>query len=1839
MSIRAKKPRIAAIALVVAMIFNMVPTIALAANIEEDKGFGYAGTPSDYVDVQLMAAKSLYTADGSKVTGGSTTPSLAQTLLSYRANSPTNANHAGYNYETLLSGIELDEIDGATVLKSVANDAFAEIFKSTANALFQDETNGGTKVLKVSPGDTFYVAVNFDAHLAAQKGTSMSGMTFLMDTDVFSVSLASNLVINHMLGGKAYASPFTLEYAKTYLDYVGNFAVESPKDSMTISGDGTNGTGFSFVLKSAEDYYTSPLTDWEFLVPVTVSATAKTGTYYINPCDSTTASKITVGWSNAEPGTSGIASTGEAAQKSAGTLKANSIKIEVTLPASTDPGPWTDEEDAATNYTDSVTNIKNAPYAASTENDTLTFATGETGYTAGSYVAIYGNKVVDNIDVADTDNLLGMTVIPGTAGDPVGGITIDLLDENGAAYIKGEDKVWLALQDPEKKTNTETGKEEFTHSPSEMKIKVSITPEVLFFDGDVEAFPNNADDSTKSPLGSSDNPVKINLGGSLQEALNQVKASLPATVTPVLNDGSKPSVNLDWVKGDITADKTEAVEKAVAALVFNDHGSATIRLALPNDANGTYTQPIYDNGITIPDGKQSAYGAVIYASVSPKARDYFVTNKTEGPVKEITIYGDSRKALQSGDIVKLYTAETGGQLIEAITVVGGQTTAYTIADTGSILPAADNNVYLTVTKSGTTEESTPVRVPVTKGTPVVTDDVVVNSPDDQDGVFYFEKGTSVADVMTGMVEAGYSPVAVDVTGLETAPEIDLTANALTWDLKKGDAASNEEEFISDGAVNKTFTFSTVIPEAVDSSYANPQNFTISFKATPVNRIHLDGTVAVAKNSPFGEKDEITITGDQYGEVKSDGNYKVTIYKGDEETPFTEGVVTAKTANVAEPTKWDYVIKVDQLGREATTGGTFKLYINNPTLTDTLGTKAIAFDVTVPEAPTFQGVKDYAVTPLKLDKADYADIDAVLAANPAVLPDSAVIEYAYLRAKTGGGTEADPDATYTQKVTLTGTWAKDGSPASDGTVTLTQALGALPKTDGTNGLPADIEIAAGTAAQKASMPVRILETAYEEPSAPNDNVSNAETKIANNPYPQKDTLTAVNVVAGQTIAVYKSQTDSTNPTKALCSFKLAAKDIVDGTATLELPTQIGPMAGSVWVTIDSADTLPCAAVEKGFSTETYVFWNTNIHPVEVTIKTEDVKNAVGGAAAYVKKFLPEFADIVVVHLQDGATPGTYEPIPGDSQMTSVAVSRDNWHVDIANAPIMGDGHFTAAGDVQLFAQVDPAAISAAKVVVSTNGSGEQVGIVDNLVGVPARDTRVNFKVTLKDDAPSATDLPDPFAEHYITLGNKENTDPTDDEIKIDLTGATPPLNGSTVDISYPAADGTIKNTTGTLDANGVVTLTAPANFDGFNISGGTATFRFASTPNGPSPIISKEVPKAPTSYSIAAVTSPMSITMFAGTVKTNAALGAHVKDIKKVWVTLDNSGGDMEVNLKAADGTNVDWVLQVSTNGTDWSAVDTASEGWATALASKPAAGTSYRLMAELDTDATYDKVLNATTKVATVAIALSDPNNKEDQDAYPLQLAAGNSDLWLNSTDPTSPAGVKLAALLNADSNLTKNSFKYDTVFWYRYESHDTDIAPYLAPSITKIGNDTIGESGTYTTVDAWMNAKPGRNVIVTELDQDGAPINRQITLKDNSVVTLNEIEPRHVVAKEDNSDSVEYFELNVTNGMRRGTENYKISYTVIDGDQQYTFIRNVKLCYKPGDANLDGAVGVQDAGFANQYYTGLLKIFRDSSGNDIAGQSVQILDLNEDGAGGVQDAGLMLQVYTGLKNYPFCRY
>ncbi len=332
--------------------------------------------------------------------------------------------------------------------------------------------------------------------------------------------------------------------------------------------------------------------------------------------------------------------------------------------------------------------------------------------------------------------------------------------------------------------------------------------------------------------------------------------------------------------------------------------------------------------------------------------------------------------------------------------------------------------------------------------------------------------------------------------------------------------------------------------------------------------------------------------------------------------------------------------------------------------------------------------------------------------------------------------------------------------------------------------------------------------------------------------------------------------------------------------------------------------------------------------------------------------------------------------------------------------------------------------------------------------------------------------------------------------------------------------------------------------------------------------------------------------------------------------------------------------------------------WAEVLKEVPTlAGSGYYLVAGLDVANAKSggnpiSITNSGNKVAFVKLSLYtdyDPENDDPTDpkAEKFVLTDGNNDLWLSSGTAGTPASKKLAALQAEDSSITALDYRTDLVFWYRYETaEDVQAWEELEGSVKRIGTAVIengyaeGEAapatGThYATLADWIAADPdNRSVAVKELNADGTEINNEITIRNDQKITLTSINPQHV-ERNANNDIGDYFESNTAGGIHRRQEFYVIKYTIQDGADTYYAFRNVKLTYRPGDANLDLTLDARDAGLANQFYAQLSYAFVEADGTPNRDLSVLVVDMNEDSAGDARDAGLMNQAYAQLVRRP----
>lgn len=248
-----------------------------------------------------------------------------------------------------------------------------------------------------------------------------------------------------------------------------------------------------------------------------------------------------------------------------------------------------------------------------------------------------------------------------------------------------------------------------------------------------------------------------------------------------------------------------------------------------------------------------------------------------------------------------------------------------------------------------------------------------------------------------------------------------------------------------------------------------------------------------------------------------------------------------------------------------------------------------------------------------------------------------------------------------------------------------------------------------------------------------------------------------------------------------------------------------------------------------------------------------------------------------------------------------------------------------------------------------------------------------------------------------------------------------------------------------------------------------------------------------------------------------------------------------------------------------------------------------------------------------------------DQVKHPVKLTPGNSDLYGGATPPTDSIVLKrlgelypgLSGAALAERHVLH---KYDLVFYYKYESHDKNVAPYLTgTNIASIDGNGIGDFG------AWQSQGENRTFRYQELNTDGSAITRY----------GGKIEPHH----SDNAD--DYFTYNAggEGSITRFVETYRIVYTVTDGEQTYVTSRDVKLRYRVGDVNLDGFTDSTDATFTNAYSQTKAAAFINSDGTINTELCSSVYDFNYDGFSDSTDATFINAFSQSKMDLPKTRF
>ncbi len=1844
--------RILSMLLVAAMVMTMLPVVATAANTEEDLGFTATDTSGNYVELKLMGATSLYTADGTKITKDNVED--GNTLDDLLWNYPANEGN-GYVYNTLSSSLELE---GKNVKKTDANDAIMAQYAEIANKLFADETEGGTKALKVLPGQTMFLAIDLVGHFggdAPKKGIVGTTLNFLANTDIFTLTDASSVVVNHLLGGGSSLAKFALGTAQAaYPSYVGEYGASDFNGKTTYD----DSTGFGLVFKSDKDYYMSEHSSWEFLIPITIAASATPGTYYINPINVTEGKNITVTWSDLENGTTNLHNVGDAANKGSNNLSANSIKVEVVNPSD----PLTGDSES---YKSAIKNNKNdfftGDFATNNEDDLflvptdLTAEEGKSVFEAGDQVVVYDNA---------TDTETGNDI----CGEELGRATIVADDESGTvtqtagalyAPLKTEPekegdpvnyfvpdkggKLWI---DVIKKAPAEGA----PFTPSEKPIQITVSAEQAYYSGDTSKYPVYT-----TGLGSKDKPIEVTFGGKLQEDVLSQLAEKPKMVENVLLDsGETVTVSLDWsdvsvASAPVTLAGTEEVTAPNPSFASHDK-LAEIIIPFPDETKGGYAQGGANTS--------TEYGAVIYATVLPVAGDYTVQAAGTSSSASLTLSGETATVFTDttagdGDTIKIYDAATGGNSIEvpyaARTLTDGKVAIdLTVPDAFSL--TAGNAVYVTYTeKDGEETNRVSVTVVGSDGSALVTDDVQVNPVDKP---FIVAKGSALSDLLNDTNEDGskvYEAIEISITGgkkdtldLTTATESDFT-------MVKADDSTFDTFANAVAAANNAFDLKYAIQDKTtgDAPYkGNGKAIITSIVVWNQVAPAIEGATATESgvtvaNNPYPTKDVIsfkqTNSADPEGVKNGD---KVTIYA---DADCKTALASTTVGGVTVDASGNVTIKVDQISAKALEEAYMVISRDNTLASEPIKisldaepytiTKVTPMDTATVKFPAKQGTAD----------TTWADIYAKL-------PTKTQISYARFQPKGDESNTVvlDPASVGTMDVNLAAwdsgeLWAANTSGAAvtdallpsmklndqiihakvslDG-LTVTEDGAAVPvKTTSDTTLIPESEV--GTALQ---LSVRIVDEAANEDEAKE---KMARLTVTNNPFPQEDEVTftsdgdTAKLVAGDVLRFYAADPSKDASAAVLASHTLTDAEITAGKFAVK---QLGSTKGAVYATIQSGEATASAPVSIALDEEPWVLYELTLSPDAYTVSQSDSAHSADALDTLKTGTLPTALSVGVAHLAQVGSDDAPSYSPAFKAATTAPLDPNGWTVGESEPyALLAASHLesqTGTNPLKLHptVQYDSATHfnSLTDLTIGANGVRvvESTAVTVDTTNLPTVSLTVNGKDAVETDPtdPVFENPADPDNPGANSLLVKNEKGPDDSiELRIQDTKLLPPTVKE-IDISYRNNVAGMTTVSDVQIVDGVAKLTPIGLTPAFAKEGVVVTFKADGKNDG---YIKADIPAEPAVTTIASVSAGLKLHLGAGDLTTVDELKSYAEG----------------VTLSAKDDANADIPTSVGLTISDagWSFKKTESDADVAATRDDLAVAGTYKLVADVVLPAAAAASYELGADAQTVEIPVTITADGE------ATLAPGNNDLYLHGEEAGTPAATKLAELQAADSTVTKEDFKHSLVFFYRYEEHDTDIAPWTDGSkLTAIGGTAI------TDLDAWKAAAPAgttRKVEVSEVNADGTAINKELTLSDSSTMTLTTIQPRHVEAKTDSSDAKEYFTLNTAGGIRRSEEFYKIVYKVTDGEDVYVATYDVKLRYKAGDANLDGSINIQDAGYANQYSINLAFPFLDTEGNDIPALSLSVLDLNEDKSGNIQDAGYMNQLSINLITYPYCRY
>lgn len=278
-----------------------------------------------------------------------------------------------------------------------------------------------------------------------------------------------------------------------------------------------------------------------------------------------------------------------------------------------------------------------------------------------------------------------------------------------------------------------------------------------------------------------------------------------------------------------------------------------------------------------------------------------------------------------------------------------------------------------------------------------------------------------------------------------------------------------------------------------------------------------------------------------------------------------------------------------------------------------------------------------------------------------------------------------------------------------------------------------------------------------------------------------------------------------------------------------------------------------------------------------------------------------------------------------------------------------------------------------------------------------------------------------------------------------------------------------------------------------------------------------------------------------------------------------------------------------------------------------------------------------------------DGTNGDDPDTNPLQLTAGNSDLYKYGNVSGSPAQKRITSLNEGRSEgvaeITPEDFRTDLVYYYYFEGFNkTDsiavrggqatgeieyVSEFVLPE--KVGDveesySKMIETIDGTDIDTWLAADNRRSIEVVEAvaaDQhnEAGPNSAKLYSANKANETYTDgndhIEPSHSTKSADYATGTSASNDPTTSNIVRNIEYYTITYKVTDENGAlYVGSRRVKLTYLPGDANLDGTVNAYDKTPLGLRLNGKYQSVYAEDGTPIEAITLAVMDT--DGSGGI---------------------